>query len=224
MRLSEEQFHPKHHLKQAHRHYWQDGIFEVLIGIGLMLYAVFLTIRIDPPVSEVGQTITEVLTAAVVIFCGIVVFRFISERMKANIAYPRTGFVNLKLQRRNLSTRLIMLAILIMPVVAIIGVVVGIGLLYLFSLLNINISLVLLSAMFASPAVIMAWRTGLTRLYCLAGGILLVGVILTITHTFGTTGLALLYGFTGVLMSLSGCFALVVYVHQHPIHNDGDAR
>lgn len=223
MRLYREQMHPKHHIKRAYQHRWQDGIFEILIGIGLMLYALFLTVRIEPAVSEVLQIVIEVLTAAIVVFFGIVAFRFISERMKENLAYPRTGLVTLNLQRQNLSARTIILTILAMPVFAVIGLVVSLGVLYLFARLNINGSLLILSAMVAFPAVILARRTGLTRLYWLAGGILLIGGLLTITDTFCTVGLALLYGFTGVLVSLSGGIAFVIHLRQHPLHVDGEA-
>lgn len=223
MRLSREQLHPKYHIRRAYQHRWQDGIFEILIGIGLILYALFLTVRIEPAVSEVLQIVIEVLMAAIVVFFGIVAFRLISERMKENLAYPRTGLVTLNLQRQNLSVRTITLAVLAMFVFAVIGLVVSLGILYLFARLNINGSLLILSVMMAFPAVILARRTGLTRLYWLAGGIVLIGGLLTVTDTFGTVGLALLYGFTGMLVGLSGSIAFLAYLRQHPLHVDEEA-
>lgn len=223
MRSNGGQFHLKHHTRRARQHRWQDGIFELLIGIGLILYALFLSLRIEFLVSEVRQIIADVWMAAVAIFCGIMIFRFISEHLKENLAYPRTGWVNLKSQRQKPSVRSITLAVLAVPVFVIIGLVVIVGVLYLFALLHINLSLVLLSAMVAFPAVVLARRTGLRRFYGLAGGILLVGGILTATHTFGKVGVVLLYGLTGVLVSLSGGLTLAVYLRQHPVHAEEEA-
>jgi hypothetical protein len=193
------------YLQRAQRHSWEDGVAEIFIGIGAMLYAAFqaMSEHVPVPGSVTLQIILTVVASTLVMFTGLVIFWRIAERVKARTTYQRTGFVELKRPPVEWSTRAIVLTPLIAVIAGITGVALVLGLLILFALVKVNGSLLILSAILASSAASIGQRTQLPRFYGLAGAILLVGIGLTATNTFGLTG-------------LSGGIALVRFLRTHP--------
>jgi len=219
MKLQNNDLNPSYHMKRASYHYWKDGIFEILIGIGVILY----TLIFFSDVLPLFTTVIQVSLASIVVFFGIVLFRLVSNDLKERIVFPRTGFVALKHQKEKLSPRRILLTIPTIVILVPLSVIVSLGILLAFAQIHINISLVFLSAMLAFPACMIAYRTGIKRLYWVGSGIISTGIALTITNTFGNTGISILYGICGVLLILSGALALISYLRQNEIHSHGES-
>lgn len=209
------------YLQRAQRHSWEDGIAEICIGIGGILYAVFEALYpplIDAmPDNETVRIILTTLLSMLVIALGLVSFRWLADRVKARTSYPRTGFVELKRKPIDRSPRTIMLTLLILPISIGMGLALALGLMLLFVLVKINAGLLLLSAMLAASAAARGRQLMLPRLYWLAGGILLVGMVLTATNNFGQANISPLFGLAGLLTLLSGGIALARYLRTHPV-------
>lgn len=208
-----------HYLQRAQTHAWEDGVTEILIGIGAMLYALFQHLymsSISTSQSSTARIVLSVIASSLVVFAGIVIFRKIAERIKAQTTYPRTGYVELKRPPVEWSPRTVIRVLLIAPLASIVGVALMLGLLLLFAIANVDASLFLLSALLASSPAAIGWQTKSPRFYVLAGAILLVGLGLTVANTSGLWSLTLLFGLSGLLVSLSGGIALAHYLHAHP--------
>lgn len=204
--------------QRARRYGWEDGIAEILIGIGAMLYAVLelLFFHVTLPGNRIGQIVLTAVGSGLVIFIGVVIFRAIAERIKARTTYPRTGFVEVKRPKVDWSASKVLLTLIITPLSALGGLALVLGLLILFALVNVNASLLILCGLYAWSAVAMGWHTKLTRLYMLAGAIMLVGVVLTVINTSRPVSLPVLMGVVGLVVSLSGVIGLMQFLHRHP--------
>jgi hypothetical protein len=205
--------------RRAYRHIWADGIVEIFIGIGAIVYALFLSKPVQVSKNTNVQIVFSAVSVAVIIFVGIVLFRAVANRLKVEITYPRTGYVQLKRKRADLSARKVVLAVPVAALSSVFGAGAALGMLTVFALLKINASLLLLNAMIAGPVAGLGYRTGLTRFYGLAGVMMLVGVGLTAADMFGS-GIVWMYGLNGLAILLSGVWALVRYLRAHPIQQE----
>lgn len=207
--------HSNSHQQRAQRHWYEDGLGEIAVGIGLLGYAIWLWLTGGGADLNLSMEAQVLLTAAL-FFVGIVAMRTVIEWAKARVSYPRTGYVKLR-HERQIKLGQLALSVALMPLAALLGAALPIGLIIIFGSLGINSSMLLLGAMVALPAFLLAWRIKLARLVLVGLLIVVVSVVLTLSKTFGMLGITLLYGASGLLVLLSGLLALRHFVQTHPI-------
>jgi len=211
---------PEHHQRRARLHLWQDGIFEILIGIGTVLFSGIPVILPIIGKSTSAQIVVEVVLTGILFLIGFIVFRQVNENAKAYITYPRSGFIRLRQAQKEISPlRFFLYLALCVPVSVVLGVGLTLALTYGMTALGIDMSLFILSGLLALSVVIVARRNQQRRLYGLAFGILVIGAGLSVFGPRGDDAMTLLFLLTGLLTILSGCWALWCYLQCYPLQN-----
>ena len=217
-----QQINLEYHRQRARLHLWQDGIFEILAGIGCIGYGLILVLQWSEVLPASTQIIVEVLFAAVIVTTGLILFRQTSEYAKIQITYPRSGYVQPRQAERDLSFRRVLILLLLIPVFIALSIGVSWGIIQLMGWLKFDGSLLLMSMVLAFPALAVGRRVGRRRFYWLALGMVLIGLCLTVAQVTGTQGLIALLFFDGLLISVTGSFVLWRFLQNHPMQPIGD--
>lgn len=199
--------------KRAYRHWFEDGIGEMGVGLLLILFTGLLWLTRDSAIS----TVPAVLLTAALFLVGGMGLRVGVGRLKARVSYRRTGFVQLRREPPRFRPSRVALGTLLIPVSVLLGLSLAVGLLVVFALvLRIDASLMLYALLLALPAVVTGWKTDLYRLYVVGGVVAAASVALFFADVPGAEAIILLYGVAGVALLVSGAGALVHFLRTYP--------
>jgi preprotein translocase subunit SecY len=176
----------------------QDGLYELSIGVGMLITAGVL------------QTSLAGLVALIAVFAPPVI-----KRLKARITYPRTGYVNLPDDSRSLGKTMLML--LGFALVLILGLVV------FWSKWNPNLVIyrwfpLMPAILFQGGFIPMGIKSGLARYYVYAGVALLLGIICVIPVFPGRfDNLSLYLAGISLFMLPWGIVLLLRFLKEYPV-------
>lgn len=207
------------HLQRAHRHRYEDGLLEIMIGMAGVVGGLYFAVA--PSFSSSLPEWLAVISVAIVAFVLVAVLRALLLWLRPRITYPRTGYVNIRQPERETNPVKIAVVIVLSMLV---GISVGIALLGILVLAHFNPLYVLMGGVFAYWCWYTANQTGLDRFKVLAGVGLLVGALVSISGILSMDGLVLLYGWLGVALFISGLIGLVRYVRHYPLNTEAEAE
>lgn len=193
--------------KRALQYEMVDGVYEIALGFWMILIGMSFYFR-SFCLPKSMHYIIGVFAIQPGLVLAMILLMYAAKVVKKHLTHPRTGFVQPKKPSQRLQ----------------------IGLLTFFTILLI---FTMILVPFASPDSLMswltfaggvgfslawlytAWRTGLQRLYLLAGISLILGMLLPIANS-GSSSMGFIYlnlG-EGILMVISGCYALITYLRS----------
>jgi hypothetical protein len=196
-------------MEQRGQAYWyQDGIWELIVGMLFVLYAGYYALV--GSISE-DQALHTVLTVGyiVVIPGGMLLGSWIAKRLKSRVSAPRTGYVTFGRSRGH-KTQAVALGAVIAG-----GAVAG-------ALLSDEIYVpVLIGGMgMAFGAGVTGFRLGVVRL-AIVGAVALAGsVAIGLATTEPETAFSLFFGVAGVALAVSGIVTLIGYLNANPLPDD----
>jgi len=197
-------------LRKSYRHWYDDGLGEITQGIQFLLIALYFWLQQLFQGKRTPTVILSVMMPLVII--GLVVsMRFVVNRLKERITYPRTGFVSYR--QNNLQKRRRLLVRIAIGIAMGISIgILGFGL----SSGSVAWSYVLIGVAFMAIYAYVALRVGLVRFYAVAGMGLIAGVILGVLHTPDAVGMAVLFVSFGLPSLIIGLVVLTRFLRAHP--------
>ena len=197
--------------RRAARYAYVDGSVEFFLGGLCLLLGVYFYLNVILPE---GSMLSNLLNASLmlVIFGGFFVTNRLIRRFKERITYPRSGYVAYRqasganrLLRRLLAG---VIAVLISGVITLLFTNYRLGAAWMPAVTGIIFGVVL---------GIMAFRSGLVRLYLLALIAVVIGGGLMLNQVGDTAGLAAFYGLMAAALLASGSCTLVQYLRHTPL-------
>lgn len=190
--------------KKAERYWFEDGIWEIGFGlVNILLAAFFLLVEsLDPP----GIVL---MILQVFVFLG--AFWGMSRLVKLfkeRVTYPRTGYIAYrKPARGSRIKRSILTAFLAIGLAGLVAAAANVNLLR-------NTQALVTAVLMAGVLVYLGYRFNLVRLYGLAIVTALLGALLSLLALPDLLITAIYFGGFGLLMALSGTFALLIYLSR----------
>jgi hypothetical protein len=203
------------HTVQRTRQYWFiDGLAELSVGGLFILLGVYFFIQAILPAGSLALLIFQ-LSFVFILFGMIFISRYLLNKLKSRITFPRTGYVSYKKASKKQKLLSASLAILIasLPII-----------LFFTTPLSVNWIPVFTGLLVGTIWLISALRIGLLRLYLQALLSLITGVLISLANLDTYPSLAIYYGVMGTVLAMSGGIILAKYLSQHPaIENDSPA-
>ena len=210
---------PRGALNRAYAHWLKDGLFEIAMGILLAGVGALRAI-----IHFAG----EKSTAYYLLVAGLLIFMLISglggayiiNLLKARITYPRTGYMAFRPYPYRIKNILVLL---------ILGGILG-GVLGILSTqpnerqigVFVPIGQGIVGAMISTYA---AQRVGLKRLYYLAALSIGIGMLIGVLGVGVVLGVSYFYLCLGIALIVTGCIALLQYLHSHaPVDLNGASQ
>lgn len=194
--------------KRAVQSVYEDGLFEVALGLILLLLGGYFFAQAVVPKGSVLASALAILFVLVIVSAGFLVSRIV-RFLKRRITYPRTGYVALKKKEISTTRR---------TATALVGVLMGafIAILYNLSPSTRTLFPAVNGLLFAFAILLVAHRIGLVRYYLLAAASAVIGFALTAAGIGDIKGISLYYGLFGLAIVISGLAALILYLRRSP--------
>ena len=196
--------------KKTERYWFEDGIWEIGFGlVNILLAAFFLLVEsLNPP------GIVLMLLQVFVILGAFLGMSRLVKLFKERVTYPRTGYVAYrKPARGSRIKRSILTAFLAIGLAGMVAAAANVDLLR-------NTQALVTAILMAGALVYLGFRFNLARLYGLAVVTALLGAILSLLALPDLLITAIFFGGFGLLMVLSGTFALLIYLsHTQPVED-----
>jgi hypothetical protein len=197
------------------RRYWfTDGIGELLGGGLFMLLGLYFAaqqfVGDQSPLGAILQTSFFVLVIG-----GVFVGRWAIQQLKARLTYPRTGYVEYRMDdKKNMRRRIFAFALAM-----------GVAMSGIFIARNITV----IDSMTAWTGLLVAvilffnqkWAYGVSRFSVMAGAALILGIALSVSGLERGYNLGLFYGVMGIVFVISGGLTLRHYLHENPMPVEG---
>jgi hypothetical protein len=189
---------------RARRYWYIDGLNEIAFGGLCMLLGLYFQVQDS---LQLSSWLRHMLEAGLVLF--IIVFAFgltkLVNLLKAQITYPRTGYIAYRRPStiRRLATGL--LAAAIASVLSALLMIAPTGLDWMAGLTGLALAAVWL---------FLAWRFQLSRFLALSLVSLGGGIFLALTQPDGVAGLAAMYFLEGTALLLSGGLTFGAYLRR----------
>jgi hypothetical protein len=202
--------------RRVKRYWYTDGIGE-LIGGGMfiLLGIYFAAQQYLGENSLVGGLLQAGLV--VVLIGGMALGRWLIKALKSRVTYPRTGYVEYRVDRQSNNRRRVIVAIVAAMVAA-------------FSLVFaqriapfLNLTLALTGLVFGAILIFLQGRgSGLERFYALGGMSIVLGIALALSGLPDGYGLGLFYSLMGFAYIVSGGIVLRRYLQENPFPSEGE--
>lgn len=203
------------HTVQRTRQYWFiDGLAELSVGGLFLLLGIYFSIQAILPPGSLTLIIFQ-LSFVFILFGMIFTSRYLLNKFKSRITFPRTGYVSYKKASKvqKLTSASLAIVIATIPII-----------LYFTTPLSLNWIPIFTGLLVGAIWLISAVRIGLLRLYLQALLSLIVGVLLSLANLDTYPCLAIYYGVMGIVLVTSGGIILAKYLRQHPaVENDSPA-
>ena len=205
------QLHEIQDLERRVKSYWyDDGIAELSGGGMFLLLGIYFALQGYLGPSSFVSVILQVSMVLVLILGAFLVRRAINT-LKSRLTYPRTGFVEYRVNEKDVKRRRYWAAA--------IALVVSSASMALYRFIRVLDAVVLVTGLLLGLILIVlrARSDGMQRLYVLGGFSILLGMGLSVAGLPQAYGLALFYGLLGGASMVSGGSALRRYLAENPM-------
>lgn len=202
-----------HQVVRRTRQYWfTDGFVEISLGGIFVILGIYFYLQSALPPDSL---ILFILQAGfvLVIFGAIFLGKYIVNRLKSRLTFPRTGYVSY--QTATKKQRVISVGVALTMTVLITT-------LFLTTSISMNWIPAITGFVVAILWLISASRVGLVRFYLLAVFSLVMGVGLSLSGLELYPSLSTYYVIIGLSLILSGALALSIYLRQLPASNENN--
>jgi len=201
--------------QRVKRYWYTDGIAEISSGGMFLLLGLYFGIQ-----GYFGETslVSIILQVSMVLLMvgGIFGVRWLVNTLKARLTYPRTGFVEYRVNEKGARTR--------RYIVVGVAFVIAIASILLVDLIRNLDSMALVSGLLVG-VIFIALRgrsSGLRRFYVLGGLAIVLGFILAFSGLSQAYNLGLFYGLLGVATMISGGVVMRRYLQENPLPTEAD--
>ncbi len=201
--------------QRVKRYWYSDGIAEFSSGGMFILLGLYFGIQGYFGENSVVSVILQV-SLVFIMMGGIFGVRWLVNTPKTRLTYPRTGYVEYRVDDRNMKQR--------RYVVASMAMTIAIASMVLVNYVHGLDSMVLITGVLVA-IVFIALRgkaSGATRFYVLGGISLLLGIGLSFGTLTEEYNLAVFYGLLGVSIIISGGTVLWRYLSENPMPSGED--
>lgn len=201
--------------RRVKRYWYTDGIAELSSGGMFILLGLYFGIQGYFGEASIVSIILQI-SLVLIMIGGIFGVRWTVNTLKARITYPRTGYVEYRVNDQEAKTR--------RYIVAAVAMVIAIASMVLVRYIRIVDSMVFITGMLVA-IIFVALRgksSGISRFYVLGGFSLLLGIGLSLSSLSDAYNLALFYGLLGVAIMISGGSVLRRYLKENPMPAEAD--
>ena len=202
--------HDVKQVEQRVKRYWySDGIAELASGGLFVLLGLYFWLQVIFGEGSIISAFLQVILLLVMI-AGFIGVRWLVNTLKARLTYPRTGYVEYRVDDREVKQRRWI-------IVAAAAVVSGMSIVFEIYIRDLD-SVILITGLLAG-IIFIALRgraSGLKRFYALGGLAIVLGIALSLSSLSQVTDLALFFGFLGIVIVTSGAFVLRRYLSENP--------
>lgn len=198
-------------VKQRVKRYWYtDGIAELTSGGLFVLLGVYFGTQ---GFLGEGSTASIILQISLILVMvgGIFGVRWLVSTLKMRLTYPRTGYVEYRVNEKDAKVRRYVVAGVAMAI-AIVSIV-------LFDYIRGLDTMALITGLLVG-VIFIALRgksSGLNRFYLLGGLAIVLGVALSFSGLSQAYNLGLFYGLLGIAVMISGGLVLRRYLSENPL-------
>ena len=203
-------------VEQRVKSYWYtDGIAELASGGMFFLLGLYFGVL---GYFEEGSLVSVILQVSMVLLMvgGAFGVRWLVNSLKSRLTYPRTGFVEYRVNEKDAKVR--------RYVVIAVAMLVAIASLVLVDYIRSLESMVLVTGVLVGIIFITlrGKSSGLRRFYVLGGLAIVLGISLAYSGLPQVYTLALFYGLLGVAILISGGLVLQRYLAENPVISEND--
>jgi MFS family permease len=202
--------------QRVNRYWYTDGLAEILGGGMFLLLGVYFALQdfLGP-----DSTLSGILQAslALLMIGGAFVSRRAIHSLKTRLTYPRTGYVEYRVNKKDTGRKRILVFILAFTISALTIAFVGI-----FQSFN---SMAAVTGFIVGMILVLlrGKASGLYRFYVLGAVSVLLGFVISATRLPEGYALGLYYGLMGVCFLISGGLTLTHYLHENPLPAEGQS-
>jgi hypothetical protein len=201
--------------QRVKRYWYTDGIAELASGGMFFLLGLYFGIL---GYFEEGSLVSVILQVSMVLLMvgGAFGVRWLVNSLKSRLTYPRTGFVEYRVNEKDAKVR--------RYVVIAVAMIVAIASLVLVDYIRSLESMVLVTGVLVGIIFITlrGKSSGLRRFYVLGGLAIVLGISLAYSGLPQVYTLALFYGLLGVAILISGGLVLQRYLAENPVISEND--
>lgn len=200
--------------QRINRYWYSDGLGELIGGCMFLLLGLYFALQ-----DFLGQNsmMSGILQASLVLLLvgGSLISRRLINNLKLRLTYPRTGYVEYRVNKKEAGIRRVLVFILALVVsaitIAFIGVFKSFDTLVAVTGIIVGTILILLRAK----------ASGLARFYFLGALSFVLGLVLSASGLSNGYALGLYYGLMGMCFLVSGGLTLTHYLHENPLPVEG---
>jgi len=201
--------------QRVKRYWYTDGIAELASGGMFLLLGIYFAAQGFLAEGSLVSMILQV-SLMLVMIGGAFGVRWVVNTLKARLTYPRTGYVEYRVNEKEVRVRRYVVAGVAM-VIAVVSI------LLVDHIRNLD-SMVLISGLLVG-IIFIALRgksSGLKRFYVLGGLAIALGIILSFSGLSQVYNLGLFYGLLGIVILISGGLVLRRYLAENPPQAETD--
>jgi hypothetical protein len=201
--------------QRVKRYWYADGIAELATGGMFVMLGLYFGVQ-----GYFGEasTVSVILQVSLILLAigGVFGVRWLVNILKARVTYPRTGYVEYRVNERGAKRR--------RYVVIAVAMLVAIASIILADTIRGLDSTVLATGLLVGVIFItlQGQSSGLKRFYALGGLAILLGIVLAFSKLPQAYILALFYGLLGVVILVSGALVLRRYLDENPLPSENN--
>jgi hypothetical protein len=200
--------------QRVNRYWYTDGFGELIGGSMFLVLGLYFAIQDylgpDSMLSGILQA-----SLALILIAGAFAGRRLINSLKTRLTYPRTGYVEYRVNKKEAGSKRILAFVLAFTIAALAVAFVGI-----FKSFD---SMVAVTGFVVGMILVLlrAKSSGLTRFYVLGAFSALLGIAISTTGLSNGYALGLYYALLGVCILVSGGLTLAHYLHENPLPAEG---
>jgi len=201
--------------QRVKRYWYSDGIAELSGGGMFILLGLYFGIQGYFGENSTVGVILQV-SLALLMMGGIFGVRWLVNALKTRLTYPRTGYVEYRVNGQDDRRR--------RRVVVIVAMIVAIASIVMVDYIRGFDSMLIVTGILVG-VVFIALRgksSGVTRFYAIGAFAILLGIGLSALGLTQASGLALFYGLMGLAILISGGLVLRRYLIENPMPSEAD--
>jgi len=202
--------------QRVKRYWYTDGIGELTGGGMFILLGIYFAAQ-----QYYGENslFSGLLQGGLVILLigGMAIGRWLIKALKSRLTYPRTGYVEYRVDRQNSNRRRVIVAVVA-------ALVAAFSLVFAERVVSfLNLTLALTGILVGAILIFLQGRgSGLERFYVLGGMSIVLGIALSLSGLPDGYGLGLFYGLMGFAYIISGGMVLRRYLQENPLPAEGE--
>ncbi len=201
--------------QRVKRYWYTDGIAELASGGLFILLGIYFGAQ---GFLGEGSMVSVILQVSLILLMigGAFGVRWLVNTLKARLTYPRTGYVEYRVNEKDAKVR--------RYVVAGVAMIIAIASIVLIDYIRGLDSMALITGLLVG-VIFIALRgksSGLKRFYLLGGLAIVLGVALSFSGLSQAYNLGLFYGLLGIAILISGGLVLRRYLSENPLPAEND--
>lgn len=202
--------------QRLYRYWYSDGIAELSSGGIFMLLGFYFAAQEYLKENSLASGLLQA-GLVIVLIGGVFLGRWLIKALKSRLTYPRTGYVEYRVDKQNLNRRRVIVGI----VAALIA-----SLSMIFServVPHLDLTLALTGILVGLILIVMQGKnSGIERFYAFGGLSILLGIGFAFSGLPNGYSLGLYYGLMGFAFSVSGSIVLSRYLQENPTPAEGE--